>query len=70
MPRAVSRSAAVHRFQDIGVPREIKIDENRVALTPVGAAAFVRMATACSCRAARVRDPGLSDQRYRESGAS
>src|SRR5690349_8124724 len=53
----------------IGVPREIKSDERRVALTPAGAAAFRHHGHTVIVERGAGVGSGFSDQDYREAGA-
>jgi alanine dehydrogenase len=53
----------------IGVPREIKENENRVALTPDGTQAFVQAGHNVLVQSAAGAGSGFSDQDYAEAGA-
>lgn len=53
----------------IGVPREIKADEQRVALTPAGAAALVRDGHTVVVEAGAGAETGFEDAEYRAAGA-
>ena len=53
----------------IGVPTEIKIAENRVALVPAGAEALVQRGTEVLVQAGAGEGSGFSDEQYREAGA-
>ncbi|HEY8517923.1 MAG TPA: alanine dehydrogenase [Candidatus Binatia bacterium] len=53
----------------IGVPREIKPDENRVALTPAGCAALRAHGHRVLVERGAGAGSGLADERYREAGA-
>ncbi len=53
----------------IGVPKEIKIEEFRVGLTPVGARELVRSGHAVLVEAAAGEGSGFSDEEYRKVGA-
>ncbi len=54
---------------DIGVPREIKAEERRVALTPAGVAALVAHGHRVRVERGAGEGSGLSDARYAEAGA-
>ena len=53
----------------IGVPREIKSDENRVAITPGGVEVLVASGHKVLVEASAGEGSGFSDEFYRESGA-
>lgn len=53
----------------IGIPKEIKTNENRVALVPSGAAALVADGHAVIVEAGAGQGSGFSDAEYREAGA-
>lgn len=53
----------------VGVPREMKDGENRVALTPAGADALVRAGHQVLLEAGAGLGSGFSDQEYRRAGA-
>ena len=53
----------------VGVPREIKADENRVALLPVGAEALVRAGHRVLVESPAGRSSGALDQDYAAAGA-
>jgi len=53
----------------IGVPREIKEDERRVALTPWGVQAFVSRGHAVLVESGAGRGTGIPDETYAEAGA-
>jgi alanine dehydrogenase len=53
----------------VGVPREIKRDEYRVAMLPVGAEEFVRAGHTVLVEAGAGQGSGLSDQDYQQVGA-
>jgi alanine dehydrogenase len=53
----------------VGVPTEIKADEQRVALTPAGAAAFVAHRHRIIVQAGAGSGSGFTDSDYREAGA-
>ena len=53
----------------IGVPKEIKNNENRVALTPGGALELVRKGHTVYVQSTAGEGSGFSDAEYRESGA-
>ncbi len=53
----------------IGVPKEIKESENRVALTPDGARAFVQAGHRVQVQSGAGTGSGFSDQDYAEAGA-
>jgi alanine dehydrogenase len=53
----------------IGVPREIKPEEHRVALTPAGASALVAHGHEVLVERGAGEDSGLPDERYRAAGA-
>ncbi|MDA8193282.1 MAG: alanine dehydrogenase [Thermaerobacter sp.] len=55
---------------NIGLPKEIKIDENRVALTPAGVVALVRDGHRVLVEAGAGMGSGFHDDQYREAGAS
>ncbi len=54
----------------IGVPREVKVDEFRVALVPAGVRALVAAGHRVVVQAGAGLEAGLSDQDYQEAGAS
>jgi alanine dehydrogenase len=53
----------------IGIPREIKIDENRVAITPAGAGALRAHGHTVLIERGAGLGSGLDDQAYRRAGA-
>lgn len=53
----------------IGIPREIKANENRVALTPAGAGAFVRAGHEVFIEAGAGLGSGISNEEYAAAGA-
>jgi len=53
----------------VGVPTEIKPDENRVAITPAGVAALVARGHEVSVQAGAGIGSHIGDQAYREAGA-
>jgi alanine dehydrogenase len=53
----------------VGVPREIKVDERRVSLTPAGAAAFTTHRHRVIVETDAGSGSGFSDAEYREAGA-
>lgn len=53
----------------IGVPKEIKSSENRVALTPAGALEFTRRGHHVYVQATAGTSSGFSDEEYRDNGA-
>ena len=53
----------------VGVPREIKQDENRVALAPAGVAAFVHHGHTVLVESGAGTGSGLPDAAYRRAGA-
>jgi len=53
----------------VGVPKEIKAEENRVALTPAGAAALVAHGHRVLVERGAGRGSGLEDGEYAEAGA-
>ena len=57
------------RAMKIGVPKEIKAEEKRVALTPAGAAALVAHGHTVLVERAAGEGSGLPDTRYVEAGA-
>lgn len=54
----------------IGIPKEIKNNENRVAMTPSGAADFVRAGHQVFIEQAAGRGSGFIDLEYEEAGAT
>jgi len=54
----------------IGVPREIKTEENRVAVTPTGVAAFVARGHSVLVQKGAGLGSGLSDRAYESAGAT
>jgi alanine dehydrogenase len=54
----------------IGIPREIKIKENRVSCTPGGARMFVQQGHEVFVQQGAGIGSGFSDQNYRETGAT
>ncbi len=54
----------------IGVPKEIEPDENRVALTPSGASAFVHHGHKVFVERGAGKASGIADAAYRDAGAS
>ncbi len=54
----------------IGIPREIKAGENRVALTPAGAAELHRRGHSVYVMSGAGQAAGFSDARYQQAGAS
>ncbi|HRH82392.1 MAG TPA: alanine dehydrogenase [Thiobacillaceae bacterium] len=54
----------------IGIPREIKVQEHRVAITPAGVAALIRAGHEVSVQAGAGRAIGFTDQAYRAAGAT
>ncbi|TRW96083.1 alanine dehydrogenase [Flavobacterium gawalongense] len=53
----------------IGIPKEIKNNENRVALTPAGAAEFKKQGHIVYVQASAGENSGFSDKAYAEAGA-
>jgi alanine dehydrogenase len=53
----------------IGVPKEIKTNENRVALVPAGAEALVQRGSEVFVEAGAGAGSGFSDEQYRSAGA-
>jgi len=53
----------------IGVPREIKADENRVAITPAGVSSFVKAGHEVYIEQGAGVGSGISDEEYRSAGA-
>lgn len=53
----------------IGIPREIKNREHRVAMTPAGVATLVAAGHELHVQAGAGRDSGFQDDAYREAGA-
>jgi len=53
----------------IGVPKEIKNNENRVALTPAGASALVNRGHKVYVQSTAGEGSGFSDEQYRDAGA-
>ena len=53
----------------IGVPKEIKTEENRVAVTPTGVAAFVSRAHKVLVQRGAGSGSGLTDRAYEKAGA-
>ncbi len=53
----------------VGVPKEIKNNENRVALTPAGAFEFVKRGHEVYVQATAGEGSGFSDEEYTEAGA-
>lgn len=54
----------------IGVPKEIKNNENRVGLTPAGVSAFVKAGHKVFVQATAGVGSGFSDDEYKKAGAS
>src|SRR5215472_16085891 len=54
---------------NVGVPREIKPDENRVALTPAGVAALVAHGHRVLVESGAGVGSSLEDRRYADAGA-
>ncbi|GAB2773957.1 alanine dehydrogenase [Rhabdobacter roseus] len=54
----------------IGVPQEIKNNENRVALTPAGVTEFVKQGHSVYVQQGAGASSGFTDQEYREAGAT
>ncbi len=54
----------------IGVPKEIKNNENRVALTPAGVQEFVKRGHTVYVQSTAGLGSGFSDEEYIEAGAS
>lgn len=54
----------------IGLPKEIKIDENRVALTPAGVAMLVRDGHELLVETNAGINSGFTDDQYRQAGAT
>ena len=55
---------------DIGIPREYKSDETRVAVTPMGAYALVEAGHRVFVEADAGADAGFSDEEYDKAGAT
>ena len=53
----------------IGVPKEIKNNENRVALTPAGAKELVKRGHVVYVQSTAGEGSGFSDQEYKDAGA-
>jgi alanine dehydrogenase len=54
----------------IGVPKEIKNNENRVAVTPAGVSDFVRHGHTVYVQHTAGNGSGFSDEEYTEAGAT
>ena len=54
----------------IGIPKEIKNNENRVALTPAGVAEFKKQGHTVYVQASAGENSGFSDKAYAEAGAT
>jgi alanine dehydrogenase len=54
----------------IGVPKEIKNNENRVGLTPAGVSAFVKAGHKVFVQATAGLGSGFSDEEYKKAGAT
>ncbi len=54
----------------IGVPKEIKNNENRVGLTPAGVSAFVKAGHKVFVQATAGNGSGFSDEEYKKAGAT
>src|SRR5512132_117666 len=54
----------------IGVPKEIKIEENRVAVTPTGVAGFVARNHPVLIQTGAGNGSGLTDASYKAAGAT
>ncbi|MES2560700.1 MAG: alanine dehydrogenase [Bacteroidota bacterium] len=54
----------------IGVPKEIKNNENRVGLTPAGVSAFVKSGHKVFVQATAGLGSGFSDEEYKKAGAT
>lgn len=54
----------------IGVPKEIKNNENRVAVTPAGVSEFVKHGHTVYIQSTAGTGSGFSDEEYKEAGAS
>jgi alanine dehydrogenase len=54
----------------IGVPKEIKNNENRVAVTPAGVSEFVKNGHSIYVQATAGNGSGFSDEEYKEAGAN
>ena len=54
----------------IGVPKEIKNNENRVAVTPAGVSEFVKNGHTIYIQATAGTGSGFSDEEYKEAGAN
>jgi len=54
----------------LGVPKEIKNNENRVALTPAGAKELVKRGHSVHVQSSAGVGSGFSDEEYRSAGAS
>lgn len=54
----------------IGVPKEVKVDEFRVAIVPAGVRALVQAGHRVVVQAGAGLEAGISDQDYQEAGAS
>ena len=53
----------------IGVPKEIKNNENRVAVTPAGVTEFVKQGHSIYVQASAGQGSGFSDEEYTKAGA-
>ncbi len=53
----------------IGVPKEIKNNENRVAVTPAGVAEFKKHGHRVYVQKSAGENSGFSDEAYKEAGA-
>ncbi|MBM3167765.1 MAG: alanine dehydrogenase [Bacteroidetes bacterium] len=54
----------------LGIPKEIKNNENRVALTPAGAKELVKRGHSVHVQSSAGEGSGFSDEEYRSAGAS
>ena len=53
----------------IGVPKEIKNNENRVAVTPAGVSEFVKHGHTVYVQSTAGNGSGFSDEEYKNAGA-
>jgi alanine dehydrogenase len=60
----------INKFMIIGVPKEIKNNENRVAVTPAGVADFVKHGHTVYIQSSAGEGSGFSNEEYKEAGAS
>ena len=65
----MSNLLKVHIIMKIGIPKEIKNNENRVGMTPAGVAELIRHGHTVVVQHTAGENSGFSDEQYTKVGA-